>query len=310
MLPTIFYQLLPIGISLLILFSVITLVSLYQNHKNKKRWSPLTHKLLRGPGYSLVKEIDDINFDLHASIFSIWLFPFIIYSMHLSASYFGHQPESFFRIAFDIVVMVCIEAYFIRQLIQRFDERGKLREGYEAESAVGSELNQLMLDGMHVFHDLQAEGFNIDHLIISPKGVFSVETKSRVKYASSEKNQNAKMTFDGESLIFPSHKETAPVEQARRNAKWVQEWVSKAVGEPIKVRPAVILPGWFVTLTSRSDVMVFNGKNCAQIFSKIPAHQSLTTEQIQRVVHQVEQRCRDVEPTRYRRAEKSIRAKS
>jgi hypothetical protein len=310
MLQTILFQTLPIGISLIILFSAITLVVFYQNHKNKKRWSPLTSKLLRGPGYSLVKEIDDINFDLHASIFSIWLFPLIIYSAHLSASYFGHQPETFFRIIFDAVVAVFAETYFIRQLIRQIDERSKLREGYEAESTVGSELNQLMLDGMHVFHDLQAEGFNIDHLIISSKGVFSVETKSRAKYASSGKGQNAKMTFDGESLIFPSHRETAPIEQARRNAKWVQEWVSKAVGEQIKVRPAVILPGWFVTLTSRSDVMVFNGKNCNQIFSKIPAHQALTSEQIQRVVHQIDQRCRDVEPTRYRRAEKSIRAKS
>jgi hypothetical protein len=53
------------------------------------------------------------------------------------------------------------------------------RIGYDGELATAQELNQLMRHGYYVFHDLQAENFNIDHIVIGPAGVFAVETKSR-----------------------------------------------------------------------------------------------------------------------------------
>jgi len=54
-------------------------------------------------------------------------------------------------------------------------------EGYDAELSVGQELNQLMRQGAVVFHDLPADGFNIDHVLISALGVFAIETKEYTK---------------------------------------------------------------------------------------------------------------------------------
>jgi hypothetical protein len=49
--------------------------------------------------------------------------------------------------------------------------------GAEAEMLVAAELNKLP-DTYHVFHDLEFPGFNIDHVVLGPTGLFAVETKS------------------------------------------------------------------------------------------------------------------------------------
>jgi hypothetical protein len=138
-------------------------------------------------------------------------------------------------------------------------------------------------------------------VVVSPAGVFCIETKSRVKYAEENGKQNVRIEFDGSVLNFPSHRETEPIEQVRRNAKWLKDWLGKASGEAVDVRPVLAFPGWFVTSTARSDVLVINGKNVRGLFSKATTRIPLDQSQIQRIVYQIDQRCRDVEPVNYRK---------
>jgi hypothetical protein len=44
-------------------------------------------------------------------------------------------------------------------------EDDNLRAGYDAELAVGQELDKLMREGAWVFHDVPGENFNIDHVV-------------------------------------------------------------------------------------------------------------------------------------------------
>ena len=50
--------------------------------------------------------------------------------------------------------------------------------GAKAEQAVAEALQELP-DDYYVFHDLEFPGFNIDHVVLGPKGIFLVETKSQ-----------------------------------------------------------------------------------------------------------------------------------
>jgi hypothetical protein len=50
--------------------------------------------------------------------------------------------------------------------------------------------------GYQVFHDVQFERRNVDHVVVGPKGVFALETKTRRK-PFKEKNRVA---FDGEAV--------------------------------------------------------------------------------------------------------------
>jgi hypothetical protein len=49
--------------------------------------------------------------------------------------------------------------------------------GAHAEEVVAERLLDLP-DGYHVFHDIAFDGFNVDHIIVGPGGIFLVETKS------------------------------------------------------------------------------------------------------------------------------------
>lgn len=56
-------------------------------------------------------------------------------------------------------------------------DRRALSKGYLGEARAGQALRQLP-QGWRVFHDVYLDGENADHVIVSPRGVFSVEVKN------------------------------------------------------------------------------------------------------------------------------------
>lgn len=156
-------------------------------------------------------------------------------------------------------------------------------------------MNQLLRDGYDVYHDFPAEKFNIDHIIIGPAGVYAVETKARRKPATGDGQFDAKVVYDGRKLHFPDWVETKPLEQARRIAQWLSRWLSSAVGDSVNVQPVIALPGWYVERQSPNGFPVINPKNIRSIL-KSSRNKALDESMVTRIVHQIDQRCRDVHP--------------
>lgn len=168
------------------------------------------------------------------------------------------------------------------------------RRGLLGEQAVAEQLQSLPAPGYRVFHDLTGDGkWNIDHVVVGSAGVFAIETKYRTKQPGKEGEHDHKAEFDGNKIQFPSGYDIKAAEQARRNARWLADTLSKATGEHVKVQPLVALPGWWVTLKANSDVKVLSGKQIAGFIAKEPAQ--LSDKTIQQISYQLEQRCRDVE---------------
>lgn len=71
-----------------------------------------------------------------------------------------------------------------------------LRQGLEGEQAIGQFLERLREHGYSVFHDVVGSGFNIDHVLIGPGGVFTIETKTWSNPAS----RVAKIRYDGVTI--------------------------------------------------------------------------------------------------------------
>jgi hypothetical protein len=109
--------------------------------------------------------------------------------------------------------------------------------------------------------------------------------------------------FTGDALTFPDWKDSETIGQAKRQAKWLSQWLSSAVGEYVGVRPVVALPGWFVERSARGDVTVISGREALSLLKGWQTS-SFSDEQMKRIAHQLEQRCRDVEPTQYGRQRK------
>ncbi|MHB9118731.1 MAG: nuclease-related domain-containing protein [Burkholderiales bacterium] len=292
-----------LGVFALLFVLPVGVLHLWRARLEAKRRSPLTRMLLRGPGESLRNELNET---LDEAVIYMMLFPMLpllLFALHISQSYFGGEKESAFRLAIAVLAVVGSFAYNLFKTSSLLKRANKLRLGYEGEVAIAQELNQLMREGAYVFHDVPADGFNIDHVVVWPKGVFAIETKGRMKPKRDRGNEDARVVFDGQRLQFPGWSETAPLDQAARQAKWLAQWLSSAVGEPVGVRPVLALPGWFVDLKAKSDVVIINGRNASGTFGKL-FHTALSDEMTKRIAHQLEQRCRDVAPRHFQKREK------
>ncbi len=179
-------------------------------------------------------------------------------------------------------------------ILSRFDRIRILRLAYECELAVGQELDQLMRSGFRVFHDLQFQGFNVDHIVVGAAGVFAVETKGRSKRDDGGKTAY-RVIYENGLLEFPHGTESGPPKQAARQARQVGKWLTLATGFAVSACPVVVLPGWYIELRGRPRVPVIASGFISRYFNGL-GRKTLTEQQVQQICYQIEQKVRDLDP--------------
>ena len=237
--------------------------------KRKKPQPPFGRDLPSGLGQSLLVESDAINKALRRYYAFGVLSSATIFTVHLLQSYWGGAAESRARLLVSIGGGFCFCLFSIYKIITLLNERKIIRQAYEGEYAVGRELEQLTNEGFHVYHGFSAETFNIDHIVVGPKGVFAVETKTYARPAPKDRLQDATVEYDGRMLYFPKGEDFKTIDRARQQASWLSEWLGKAIGEPIAARAVVALPGWYVKRTSAEGIPVVNPQQFSSLFKHI-----------------------------------------
>jgi len=260
------------------------------------RKSPLTIAVLRAPGHTLRQQLEESRVDMGFDVMTLMAVPALgLATLYMMTLVTGRlNPIGIQGLVLVAVAVYC--GYQIRSLLRRGDQMDRWRLGLDAEMAAGQELDQLMRRGAVVFHDLAGDKFNIDHVVVAPQGVFAVETKGYRKPNRDGGAADATVIYDGEALKFPDWSGTWPLRQAMRQARWLSEWLTSATGEKIEVAPVLTLPGWYVDRKGRGPVLVLSGAELQEHLLRARDAHPLRPEQMQRVVHQVEQRCRDVKP--------------
>lgn len=287
-----FPAILIVGI-LAVVMSVLYL--LRKSRQMKGHRPPFTDNFLRSPGDSLNKQIMEINDKVTENLVLLITTPLLLYAIYISSLHFGNLENSTRTSIIYIIAGIGFVFYSLNRLLKLLNLRRSYRLGYEGEIAVGQELNQLMRDGYYVYHDFNADKFNIDHIVVGTSGVYAVETKARSKPTSSDRRADDKVKYDGKCLQFPDGTDIQSIEQAKRQAEWLSKWLGSAVGEPVRVRPVLALPGWFVERIVSGGIPVINPKNFRSIV-KPKNNSKLSDQMIRRIVHQLERKCRDVDP--------------
>ncbi|MCC7359000.1 MAG: NERD domain-containing protein [Anaerolineales bacterium] len=144
-----------------------------------------------------------------------------------------------------------------------------LQLGLEGEKVVGQALEDLRADGRRVYHDLVGKNFNVDHVIVSPKGVFVIETKTYSKPARGE----TKVKFDGERILVNGvEPDRNPITQVRAEVNWVRKLLLESIGREFPMRGVVVLPGWYVEKNPKTPdgVWVLNPKALASFIQHEP----------------------------------------
>ena len=260
-----------------------------------RRRSPIGKDLLRGPGHSLREQLEVAGIDLSFDLALLMVVPLLTLSVFLAQAHVLGLPRVMHLSPIYAAFALAFIGWAVRKLWKTGIQLDNLRAGYDAELAVGQELDQLMRRGAFVFHDVPADNFNIDHVVVSSQGIFAVETKGFTKPNRGGGKADATVVFDGQVLKFPAWATKEPLEQAERQAAWLGKWLSSAIGASVTALPVLALPGWFVDRTGRGAIRVFNGKELAGLLEARGA-QSLSAQQMQQVAHQMEQRCRTVAP--------------
>lgn len=267
---------------------------LLKKHSNRR--FPFADSVPRNPGESLAEKINDLSFDYAMYLPLATITPIYSYAVYLHIGAEKQQSPSLFVAVTLFIFAALATSWLLIKLMRTIGELHKYRIGYAGEVAVGTALNQLMLQGYRVFHDIHGDkGFNVDHLLIGPTGVFAVETKTKTKKKEIKGKQTHKVTYDGKSLFFPDRPDSphhAFLEQSRRNAKWVSKWLTDATGHPVKAQPVLVLPGWFIEIKKPGDVKVLN-HNQVKALAGVPTRAPLDTSGIDRIAYQVQQRCQN-----------------
>jgi hypothetical protein len=137
-------------------------------------------------------------------------------------------------------IVVPVSLWLIRK---RERELRTMRLGSRGEKVVGQMLEDLRASGYSVFHDIPGDGFNVDHVLIGPAGVFAIETKT----LSKPKQGSPEIAYDGSRVIVPGVTlDRDPLTQSRASADHIRDIIERTTGWRVQVRPVVVFWGWYV----------------------------------------------------------------
>jgi len=228
--------------------------------------SPLKAMPLRNPGQSLDEEIqrvvDDQVVAPIAAIGMLWTIALIDWFAVWRDM--PRQPWAFTVVALAGTAWLALRIVRLRRKVKA------LRLGRDGERAVGQFLDGLREGGARIFHDVPAEGFNLDHVVISTHGVYVVETKTITK-----PTPDARVIYDGERVTVAGfHPDRDPVTQASAEATWLRRLLQQSTGREFPVRGVVVYPRWWIEQTNKDrprEVWVLEPKALPKFIENAPA---------------------------------------
>ena len=221
------------------------------------------HYRTRIQGEGLQEKIRDIEFTIYETIMIPGFFvmlTILLWLFCLDIKWFK------FDIATAIIYTIITIFLIIRAFRKVTDLRKSLnnyRKGLEGERLVGEVLNKLSNDQTYVFHDIPGDRFNVDHIIVSTRGVFVIETKHF------DRSKCHEFTFDG-NMVYRQMKDGARflcpklLPQMDGEAKFIQNEIENRPEMKIPVIKVAVLIGCFIHTPAENDPC----QNMKNYFSK------------------------------------------
>lgn len=136
-----------------------------------------------------------------------------------------------------------VGTWLARTLDVKTDERA-WRVGADGEETIGAKLEKLTKDGWYVLHSVPVgkRGSDIDHVVIGPGGVFTVNTKKHP----------GKKVWVSKTSILVNGQQTDYLRNSRFEGERATKLLTAAAGFPVFVKPVLI----FTTGTLIPDVTI------------------------------------------------------
>jgi len=261
------------------------------------RARPRPEKLLSGPGDSQRRLLAELDWSI--AVATIWLvaIPVGAIGVYMAPHLLGVANLAKLDQLTMVGLPLLLLLFPLFALIARCRERAAGRIVLDAQLTVGREINLLLRDGFHVFHDVPEVSGNVDHVVVGLSGVFAVESLGRPIPNKGRGIIDAKVIYDGDNLFFPPEnaKDSEAVKQSRRQAIAMERRLSDALSRSVKVKPALALPGWFVERKRPDDLVLLYGQ--VNHYARILRGPTiLSPEQVAEIVHFLDAICRNIDP--------------
>lgn len=229
---------------------------------NCNKINPVDYEiLLRSPGQGLDEKIEYIRDKILGRIISL-----------LIVTTIGIVLVSIYALGISYIVAISILYLFSLLLILSRDisELRNCKLGRDGEKSVAQYLSvvarQLSKENanMYIFHDLlnSDKSFNIDHVVVTKKGIFIFETKTYRK----EKNTTNKIISNGSELFKNGLKISSNLPlQVRGQAKWLQNELLKNTGKRYNIISSIVFVGWYVEGDKIDDINITTAKTIKYI---------------------------------------------
>ncbi len=214
--------------------------------KNKFK-SPITDKRLRRPGQKLEEDFDTL---LNDKIVLLLISVGILFAITLLEWYKWFLNEPPRPILYTVFLVIGFIICFYK-LLQYKKTAHKIKQGLSGERFIAEILDTFRVKGCKVYHDFSIEYGNIDHIVVNPFGIFTIETKT----ISKKIDKNDKINYDGNIIKFESERYLeSPIDQAKTEASCLKKYLNKNIpGIKIRIQPIVVYPNWYVIGTSRNN---------------------------------------------------------
>lgn len=201
--------------------------------------SPLDRaKPLRVPGQSISEQLDDVLYEHMLAPVLIALFMVVVAALEWWRFYTDAKPNP---LIYSTVAGACVFYAGVKILRNQHKVR-QMKLGRDGERVVAQQLEWLRREDFFVFHDVPNGDANVDHLLIGPKGIFTIETKTLSK---PERGECKIAVVDGVIRANGRALDRDPLIQAKAQAGWLRAFLAEHQFTA-PVWPVVLFPGWFV----------------------------------------------------------------
>ena len=209
--------------------------------------SPLKQPPPRQAGQSLHEFMEEqFSSEVFSTIATV--LAFTIAAAAFWIAFLFKMPPLTMALVFTLLAVVAFILASLHIRKQRNEYR-RLKQGRDGERTVGAFLDDLRKHGYRVFHDVpnaKNPTFNIDHVIIGPAGVFTIETKTFSKLGT----RDEQIRYENGELIIPGvgrGEQTADLlEQAKASADFIRKQLNKTTGHHVRAQPILTFPGWWI----------------------------------------------------------------
>jgi hypothetical protein len=201
--------------------------------------SPIEAEPLRLPGDSSREQLVSIAFNdlLPALMTATSLSVMAVIEWQASIHHWPRHPVLYSDLA-GAAIAVCVWRFMLAQ--QRIRA---LQLGRKGEICVAALLDGLQASGARVFHDIPLKGGNIDHVVLSTRGFYPIETKTRSKPVG----RRAEVSVRGDHVEVDGWKpDRDPLSQIHNSAQRLQRLLANRTKKQFDIKGVVLFPGWWV----------------------------------------------------------------